>query len=167
MAHQRRIKVFTSNVGTSIQETILSGRARQLIHLWGYKVELSYTSGLTADGDVATALWVLLTLTRDLNLVPTNAGALGQAFVVDAGLWFKRLDLATSGASVDESSKLWPWTPCDLLLPHLAVNSHVTVTPGETSTTLVAVEYSWEDASPAEIAAANLVWGRDPQDFDR
>jgi len=92
-----------------------------------------------------------------------------EQHIIDFKVWSAAQLLTASGASVWERSKDSGWVTCDLVLPEVALTASITNDMGASHTFRFfgVIEYDWITASPAQIAATNLAWGRDPQDFDR
>ncbi len=167
---------LSDGVGDVANIPMLTGRARQLVHLTGYKFGFVTSLGALSDASRFIAGGFLRAISRDYNdsayvfiFDDTPATPPLERHVVDFHVWSNRYDITTSGAVFPDRSFMIPWTPCDLVLPEVAFTAVVNNDMGGSTTyrTFCIVEYDWVDASIPEIAASSFAWGRDPQDYDR
>ena len=157
---------------------IVSGRARQLIHLKRYHLWAQTGYVPTQANQSFTTAVILQVHGRDWGVAPQD---------------IFRPAIITVGANVPSYQGMVDWlyrnetfigtladgtgfpgqyvtdlvVECDIVVPALHLYGTTRGTVVANLTTGIAVEYEWISASPDEIAAVNLVWGQDPQDFDR
>lgn len=164
-----RERIIVDNDEAFASHSILSGRARQVIRLHGYRIGVSAGWASPVTSDTLDYLVALQAIDRNWGLNPDQfMGGTQQAQIAKQTLidlyWSSNITLTGSlGITVFNSE----WVPCNLLLPEIAVYKAVDGSDASGYTSWVVLEYEWVDASPGEIAAVNLVWGRDPNDFDR
>ena len=172
--NQRVWNGFTANIAggeVDVSRTfrLVAGRARQLIHLKGYRLGYNYRYVSPANVDQTRILVALQAIDRDWSLgavawLNNGPKATTIDFIFDASQVHQ---LSTTGAAEFTTRNVAGWIPCDLVVPELAIyNTHVLEDEMRISFWCVA-EFEWIDATPDEIAAVNFMWGRDPQDFDR
>jgi len=160
----------------TVTSTLLSGRARQLVRLTGYRMGLEATVTTPLDEDAFRVGLFLRAIRKDYDSTPTNFifDRTGQRpglerHVIDFFLvsWF--YEFLTSGSVRFERAFQTPWTPCDLLLPEVssAIIGQSDVNQQLEVKAWFIIEYEWVDADLGFIAEVNLAWGRDPNDYDR
>ncbi len=155
---------------------LLKGRARQLVHLTGYRFGIAGGGANLADGSRYIAGGFLRAINKDYNdsaLVfifdDTPATPPLERHVIDFKIWAPRHEIVTSGAMLDERAFDTGWVACDLIVPEVNLASIINNDLGASATWRHwgIVEYDWVDASLEDVAARMFAWGRDPQDFDR
>lgn len=174
----RRSRVLSASDGTTafFHRPLLAGRARQLVLLHGY--EMTYLAGNNIV-DTNDREYTVQLLTVSPENPYTDEGDPGLTAVVqgvsDETLrrasvvaWYQtgyRQDGADGGSQVLGLQS--GWHPTALYLP--GVQWHIRGAADSVALSCrvsVEIEYEWVDATLEEIAAVNLIWGRDPDDFD-
>lgn len=155
---------------------IISGRSRQVIRLHGYSMTFHFGFDEPLDEDTGNVFLALQTSQRNWGILPNNH--MGQGTLSQEGLLKQQLvdflyasvgiQVITSGAVTPSTThRTTGWVPCNLLVPELAMYHSFEAIDTVGLSRWVVAEYEWEDADLAKLAAVNLVWGRDPGDFDR
>jgi len=159
----------------TVGNVIVSGRARQLIHLTGYRFGFHVRASVfgQSDNDFLSLAAQLQPSGRDWGvsvsvLLGTNGVGRKVGHPIDVQYWHGTQEVRSSvGIEVQRANKDSGWVNCDLLLPEVGlymVQEHTRQVVAEFWAT---VEYDWRNADLAMMAAVNFAWGRDPQDFDR
>jgi len=186
--HKRSFFPFRANEvvanGASESQTIrmLTTRAMQVPHIWGYRFGAAISQNQTYS--VSSQGWDLGFLLRadgeDLpggvdyrTLIDARLGGAGN--VVDRSLIdfvIHEMSISIGAAFANVRNFNWyssDWIPCDLILPEIYAST--IVTNRDTAQTnfraFVILDYTWEDVDPGELAAINLLWNRDAQDYDQ
>lgn len=152
----------------------LRARVRALIRLTGYRMILTDTPDLDAQDDTFAFHIILQTQERKWNVAIadqslTDIVAFGGHRIIDyMGIDIIIRQVGTPGSAyVINASRQSEWVKCDLLVPQLALFAQLNATPSSNGHYGIVVEWEWEPASLATVAAAFLSWGVDPDDFDR
>lgn len=166
--HRERRVVATATSSRSI----LAGRARQVIRLHGYRMGFTLAFDSPVSGDTTVYQMMLQAINRDWGLVPfdfspaNSISTLGASSVIDYVLIDAEETIVTNG-NLGHSYQYNEWINCNILVPEVAVYTSILVNDNMGLNQWVVLEYEWEDADLAKIAAVNFAWGRDPGDFDR
>lgn len=174
-AHQRKTFTNEASISTLVEasDRLIEAPELMVVRLHGF--DLSWTVLETGGSDnlnqVIMALqaidrvWDFGTIGIAMNISGGIASHQSTIHVVDwiidvnnlTGVGFQRtLESISTG-----------WVPCELLVPSLHLYLMAQGTQARTQKFLVNVEYSYEKVTPAELAAVNLSWGRDPVDAVR
>ena len=152
----------------------ITSRARQILHLTGYRLFVADIPDLDALNDSFSFHVLLQTQERRWNVAVGDAWlsdivALGGSRVIDMvqSDIVVRATAAANNLYVLTGNKETAWVECDLLVPQLALYAQLTASPAVSGSYGCIIEYEWISASPASIAAVFLNWGVDPVDFDR
>lgn len=179
-SHSRKATFNHDQLGTSTfagrTRDVLTGSARRLIRLHGYSLRLNMYNTTPVAGNAWEVILALTTQRRAHTFTSlTQLTGLGtqtdwemghqRQTLLDYVYMQNELNVDLNNGSI--SSIIQPWVPCDLLVPSLATYMGQDIADVALVTWGVVIEYTWEEATPGEIAATNLHWGMDANDFDQ
>lgn len=174
---RRTIIQRTSHTGGSTTTLVtrgIEGRARQVLHVVGYHFWIQLSPAATANNQIWEMFAALQVDERDHGRQPVDyfdtasSPRLGGTSRIHA-LFAKQESIETveSLALLNGYTVTTGWVACDLVLPGLHLFTSVSGTLAESYEAGVTFEYEWVTADLGDLAAVNLHWGRDPNDFDR
>jgi len=174
------LETVEAGVAESVTKPLLQLRPDAVPHLWGYRTghSLNQSTSFLADNNGWHSATVLRTSGEDLpaDTSPRNlitGGPIGKSVenqIIDyLDFEEKMVEVSTVGLIINKITWNSEWVPCDLVVPELwatwlCQNSDAT---SFTWQAWVVIDYTWEPVTAGELAAVNLVWGRDPGDFAR
>ncbi len=168
--YERRVK-FSNVDGNLNTMVVMTGRARQMIHLIGYELIDNGVPALSLSGDARIVSELLLTVEPDMPATLT-APPLGQLTGRASTLDYRALvlvhDQLTSGQAMVKGSQSHGWVPCDFLVPALfLIRGRSSTNWGYTRVEWgIVLNFNWVDVDLATLAAVNLRYGRDSVDSD-
>lgn len=164
--------------GVSGQEVMrmLSGRARQLVRVTGYRLGGRVIGTMDAGGEILATTIVLMAgdavdPTGD-EVVGFGSGNLDtftpKSRVLDVWEHAYRITatVGTAGINTIQPGFQSEWVSTNLLLPGISAFFTQFSQDSVNGEIRCVIEYSWEDASPGEIAKVMLGYGLDPIDFN-
>lgn len=168
--YERKVK-FSNVDGNLDTMVIMTGRARQLIHLLGYELIDNSVPALSLGGDGQLVQELLLTAEPDLAgqiTAPPLGVFTGKSSTLDYRANVLTHDQLTSGQAMVKASQSHGWVPCDFLVPSLfLVKGRDNTSWGYARVEWgIVLNFNWVDADLSTIAAVNLRFGRDPVDSD-
>lgn len=164
--------------GNSSQDTqaLLSGRARQLLRVHGYRMGGRVFGTMDASGHQVAFSVILLAGPRAEDAGETQGIGSGdfdgfqpKTRVIDVLSTNTRIPYAPadkSGVAFIEADLQSEWVTTDLLLPGLSMFFTAFSQSSIEAQSFVIVEYAWETHDLADIAALQFAYGLDPVDFD-
>jgi len=153
----------------------ITGRARQVLHVVGYHLWLHMTPTPTATNQAWEMFAALQVDERDHGRQPvdyfdtTTNPKLGVTSRIH-GIFGKQEALEDSAGTfrmLNGYIVTTGWVTCDLVVPGIHLFTSVSGTLAESYEAGVTFEYEWLTAGLPDLAAVNLHWGQDPNDFDR
>ncbi|KKL82632.1 hypothetical protein LCGC14_1982850 [marine sediment metagenome] len=155
---------------------LLTARAREVPRLLGYRMWFNIRDQHPTTGDQTRGVLVLQPVHERLGVVIDDffpgegVGAAGPTTdphrqLIDVLSGDEEVALLTSGSLDPRMYRDTGWVPTDLLLPELGVAHRFEFTDDVQISYGVTFEWVWEPLSISEMAAVNLVWGRDANDF--
>ena len=156
-------------------ETLLPIRARQLLHLTGYRLGAHAISTLDTSGHQVASTLILLageapSSGEFVGVAPGNPSGVVQGDrVVDFVSWGIRVSAApaTLVNTLAPVDRMTEWNVCDLLLPGLSLYFAQFSQSVIIADVFAVLEYEWIKASLGQIAAVMLAYGLDAGDFDK
>ncbi len=159
---------------TSAGVNFIPGRARQLVHLTGYRLGVIFDDqapGTTEEFTASVALQVSpsqISATGGMGWIdPTGVRtSLQSRLLIDLMQYSHKARVTTSGETVTPRTPHTGWVTCDLFVPAVHLRFAGFGTGSNDMVGWAIVEFEFVNASMAEIAATMFVYGLDPQDFE-
>ena len=174
---RKLILVRTSHTGggtvTRVQRGI-KGRARQVLHIVGYHFWMQTSPTPTADNQSWEMFGALQVDERDHGRQPVDffdssaapqpsrSARIDQLFIRQ-----ENIEDTAVGNRLNGRIESTGWVVCNLVVPGFHLFTSVSGTLAETYEAGVTLEYDWITVGLDDLAAVNLHWGQDPNDFDR